>query len=692
MRKLVLLIAVAVAVAIGISLSTLKAQVRRAVTALVEERAADGQTRVAIGEVAIAIWPRPAVTVHEVRMTRRAGERVIFAAPAVRVYPRLLGLLIGRARVGRVEAMGPEMVARRELRDGRPVLVFPIGAGGVPGLPAFSLAVSGARLRFEDAVYDPPTVLQVEELRFDAEPADDAGWMELRAAAPALGPGSKVEVHGRFRPEPAGDAVARVDVRFTAEGVDPAILKLFSPRLADVPFTGPLSFTGAATGPLGTRSTEIEPAEPLTGSMEARIDLKVLERTAPLEAKFEILLDDRRFQIKDGTFRWNDLTLAASGWWETDRAGKLGARVELSEIDLAAALAGVGVREDRRPSGKLTAVVRVSGPRTDPRIHYDASFPRLELAGPQRGRLEAVDGKATGSLFALNADISGSFQVARVALGGAEIRDVRIGATYWQDKLSLAQRAFPIWGGEIDFSAAYYPSRGSVEGGGLANNLDVAALAANLPVERRPDVTGRADLIFHFGYDSRGVWAMGRVGLHRGRLGPRGLGRELIAAIGAAQGDSNLVSEDLVEAYPALLAADGIGFRRLTFDFERREEAFVVRALRIDLADGEVRAEGVLDPDGKIAGWGTLYLSGKASAELAARLPALRALTPGDGRLRVPLKLASSDTGLEALVEERFLDALARAARGESAGAFVPVDPDSGIVMDLPSLEEQFYR
>jgi hypothetical protein len=382
----------------------------------------------------------------------------------------------------------------------------------------------------------------------------------------------------------------------------------------------------------------------------------------------------------------------ASGWWETARAGKLGARVELNNMDLAAALGAAGVSETRRPMGALSAVIKASGPRTDPRIHYDASWERLELVSAGIPRLEAVDGKATGSLFALNADISGSFQVARFTLGSSEIADFRIGANYWQDKLSLSQLAFPIWGGQVDFSAAYYPSRDSVEGGGLANNLDVAALVGSLPAEWKQDLEGRVDAIFHFGYDARGPWMLGRMGLHRGRIGPRPLGRDLISAIGASQGNMDLVSPELARSYPALLDEKGIGFRRLAFDFERREDAVVVRALKIDLVDGEVRAEGVLDDQQKVAGWGTLELGGKGSAELAARLPALTALIPTDGRLRIPFKLATSDRGIEATVDERFLEALSRAAHGESVGPFVPVDPESGIAMDLPSLEEQFYR
>ena len=103
-----------------------------------------------------------------------------------------------------------------------------------------------------------------------------------------------------------------------------------------------------------------------------------------------------------------------------------------------------------------------------------------------------------------------------------------------------------------------------------------------------------------------------------------------------------------------------------------------------------------LDEDGgddyRLGLWGNVVLGADLTADLVAAASSVAPLVAADGRLRIPVKIHGTTKKPESTVDERFLEALAAAARGKDVGPFVPMEPDAEIVTELPSLEDHFYR
>ncbi|MEE8311628.1 MAG: hypothetical protein V3R77_05180, partial [Candidatus Binatia bacterium] len=268
----------------------------------------------------------------------------------------------------------------------------------------------------------------------------------------------------------------------------------------------------------------------------------------------------------------------------------------------------------------------------------------------------------------------------------------RFGVTYWRDQIRFVQRELSVWGGEGDVMMGYSPETDNAEGGGVLENMDAAEVVRNIIPGTGLRIEGRLDSLFQLGYDARGPWTLGRIGLHRGRVGGLGLVRETVAALLESRGQAASALEGLAAAHAKTLLNDSLEFSRLVFDFESREEGIALRMLSITMEDAEFRGEGVIGFDQSVALWGNVILGTKLSEDLVASASAVAPLVAADGRLRVPVKIQGTTKDLDATVDERFLEALAAAARGEDVGPFVPMDPDARIVSELPSLQEHFYR
>jgi hypothetical protein len=135
-----------------------------------------------------------------------------------------------------------------------------------------------------------------------------------------------------------------------------------------------------------------------------------------------------------------------------------------------------------------------------------------------------------------------------------------------------------------------------------------------------------------------------------------------------------------------------MGYRRCAFDFESREEGFSFKSVAIEMPEGRIDAEGLIDMTAATAAWGTLELAPEVTADLVSRIEALRPLVGADGRLHVPFRMQGPRDHLVIGADERFLQALHAAVRGEPVEPFAPMQPTGSITMDLPSLDEQFYR
>jgi hypothetical protein len=555
------------------------------------------------------------------------------------------------------------------------------------------VSVTDGRLRFHDLTVEPPTSLAVEGLELELSPAAEDGSVPFRARAAALGEGSDVRVQGRVRADERADVMAWIDIEFTAENVEPTTLAIFTNRLANAPLERPVSLEGRATGPFGSRSTEEEPAEALHGTVRGQVGVTVFGRTAPLSFDIDVSLDDRRFLVRKGEGQWAHVSVGLSGWSEPFAMGKLSYRITFENADVAELLAGFGVEERWRPRATASGELKVHGARSNPRLQYKMSLPAFEFDGTPPFTIDAKGISVHGALLALNADVSASFDIDHLVFAGAEIPDAVFGILYWRDKVALNRRELPIWGGIMDASIGYQPDQGSIEGGGMANDMDAAVVARNLVPGLGLDASGRLDGIFQVGYDARGPWTMGRVGVHRGKLGPKGIGYEVVKSIADARGKPQALDDELLEAHRHALSPQSTAFKRFSFDYESREDGFALRSIEMLLADGTaIDAEAVIDKSHTVAGWGNIELTPALTADLTMRIPELESLIGANDTLRIPIKVQGPTAEPTARADDRFLQAADASARGNATGPFVPMEPDGSIVMDLPTLREQFYR
>jgi len=695
MRKILLVLAVAVAVAIGFSMSTLRAKVTRSVAELVASAAERPDSNASAGDVRLAFLPRPVVEVHDVSVREPwpdGTSRLRFEAPLIRVYPRLLPLLVGRAEIQAAEAIGATMVVRRERTKSVYKWMIPlVGEAGFPAL-GFQLIVTNGDLRLEDRSQSPFGEVDIGGLELEIDPVDEQGAIPFHARAAAVGDASRTEMEGTVRPNAGPTGGAQVDLRFSVEDGDPAVLQTLAPRLAGAPMVGEVDLRGSALGLYGEVSTESIPATPLDVQLQGSVGLTYFGRTEVARFELSSTLDDKRFTVKSGTLRWGDLPLAVTGYFFTDRGGKLAMRLSGEHVDIEKLLESFGVAERWCPKGELAGTIRVTGSLEEPLIRYEVMSPAVSYDKWSPAAVKAVDVTARGSLLAINADISASYEVADLSIGPADLSDVRFGTLWWRERFTLNRRELPLWGGVIDIGLGWYADKKSFEGGGIADNLDGSVVAANLIPGVGVEISGRLDSLFQLGIDSSGPWAMGRIGLHRGRFGPRGFGRALVDSIAQALDRADAIDDSLVRKYRDFLRPDYMSYRRCAFDFESREEGFSFKSVKIEMPEGRIDAEGLVDLTATTAAWGTMVLAPDLTADLVSRIEALRPLVAADGSLHVPFRMQGPRDNLIIAADDRFLQALHAAARGEPVEPFAPMEPTGTITMDLPSLDEQFYR
>lgn len=693
MRKLILLFAVGVAAAAGFSLSTLKAEVRRGTLELAQSIADRSGADVSVGDVAISLLPRPAVEVRDVSvaMSHDDAGGPIVKAPSIRVYPKLMPLLIGRAVIGSLEAVEPALEVRRT-RAGDLVTFLPPGALDAFERSPFLVALRGGRLTIEDELSSPTAYLQADDLSAEVFPAASDGSIRVRAEAVLLGQGSRARMEASLR---RGTGPTGGDwVKYTLEvsdGSAEALQRAF-PLLADAELSGSVRIEASGEGYLGERSTEAAPAEPLVGHLAGEVSLAIAGRSELLSFDLRTAVDDKRYQIRSGSALWAGVEFAVSGWMSRHPGDKVGIRLQFSDVDPSAVLEGYGVAERWRPEATVSGTIRVTGTLGYPLVRYEASMPTLEFNPWPPTGLKTGPVKVRGSLLAVNADISGSFEMQDIEVGSVRLPRAGLGVSYWRDKLTVSALDVSLWGGSANLSLAYYPEQGhSVEGGGTLENADARDVFSSVVADLGLEVEGRADMLVQVGIDARGPWALGRVGLHRGRLGPRGFVHDVIGSVLAERGQRGLLG-GLIASHPHLLATDHVSFRRTSFDFQTRDDGLSIRSLKMDMGDGELRGEGLIDNDNRVAGWGTLILAPGLSAELAQAVAEIAPLVGTDGSLRVPVRLQSGERIGELEPDERFTHALARSARGEPVGPFMTMESDSSIFSELPALEDHFGR
>jgi len=707
MRKLLLVLGIAVAAAIGFSMSTLKAKVRRATDEFVAAVSGEHAGEITVGSVGVALFPWPSVRIEDVRVMAAAGDgdgdggektdtEPLIVAPVVRVDPHLLPMLIGLARVDSVRIVEPVVTLERQ-RDGSVAAALPLMTLGRSGVSDFSISVEDGRLRVIGQGADAA----------DAAPELDVTGISMHLSAAPEGQGVVYHIDGA---EPLGDGSTltgdvvhvpgvgptggdKLDVDLRLEGADPSRLLTMPERLSRAKLVGPISLDAKASGYVGEHSTEVAPAEPLDGKIEGTVGLQVFGLERPLQIDLETAFDDKRFMLRKGSLDWGGLPLEVSGWLARGAEAKIGGQLRWEHVDADALLSQFGVDERWRPQAKVSGEVRLMGDLDRPLVRYEATAPSVKLVPWPSLPLVSGPMRVTGSLLAINADASGSFNGSDLRIADARLPAALFGMQYWRDKLTFSALDQEAWGGRADLSFAYRPDEeNDVEGGGILSHMDAEEVLSNLFPKMHFVIHGSLDSIFQIGIGADGPWAVGRVGIHHGKVGQSGVVRAVLDEAFAGAGRAFEVEDALMRSYPGALSQERTEFQRVAFDFKTRTDGVDVKSVEIRLPYATIQGEGALDSRGSIDGTGTISLSEPLSADLARRTKGLRSLVAEDGRIHVPIRVGGEADAAEVHAEARFVDALARALKGEKVEPFPPPVEGPGFGIDMPSLSEHFQR
>ncbi len=683
-RRLVVVVAVLAASAVGIGLAGLYG--RGAALVGAETRLLTGQAA-KLESAGVGIDFPPGVRLGQVRLVGQdVWKGSVFAtARALHLEPSWTALLTARARVAGVRIEAPSLLAVPALES--PLLGLPHLAFGA-GVP---VRLAGARLEVVDDWAKPSRQTLLGPFDLTVLPAGDTVRFDLAGAL--LGENSKARLSGTLAPGAGPSGGTAVDAKWSLERGDSSLFGQIVPQLAGV-LGGSLSVEGEASGFVGEKTTEIAPAAPLEITAKGSAELALLGHTAPLSVEAEGSLDDVRLALKKAKCRWGTIPLEAAGWLRHRAPTKFSVRVEAESLELRPALAELGVPEEWRMDASVSGRARIFSAGDQVLYRYEARAPHVEWHTPLGWPLEADDVKVTGTFLSVNADVSASFEARTLKLGKAWFERVRFGGKYWKNELHASTVDLELWDGKVTVSGAYYPREGGrMVGAATIDDVRADKALHSLWPDAPIDVEGRLDALVEAGRDEGAAWLNGRVGVHYGKLIGVGLARTVLEAIGRYARHRRLLDPALVAAHADVLSERRLGFERLRFDVQTRGSEVLLRGIVATSRDAVIRAEGAIGEDGHFAGWGTLTLEPQLTGRLADRLPELRALRGGDGRLRIPFHVRVGPDGeVAAEPDDAFLAAIDRVTRGEQVPPFVPVSPEESAEMDLPTLEEQFGR
>ncbi len=681
MRKLSLAAAIFVVAAASFGLSNLKAEVRRSAERYATQFEESAGARLAIGGLGFDLFPFPAVELRRLEIEAPGRDSAGLSVETVRVYPRLIPLLIGRAAVARVRASGAELGVRKNA--GGDIEMFPLSLAGLMEAGR-RISIDRSRLLVEDRSGSVPASLEIADLGLTL--AADAAGTHFELEGAPLGRGSRLRASGRIEN-------GRVEAGFEIDRGRVEAVTVAFPSLAPLALAGRVAVEGTLSGPLASLRSPVwdeepgdsTPLEPVRISIEAGSELSLygLRDRASLVA--ELTLDGRRLVLRSGRLSWAGLEAGLSGWTETQAAGPLSLRLALEGVDVGERLERMGLPGPWRAQAMLDGVLRIDGKRDKPRLSYRAVAGRASVARGTWPEAECGKLEVRGSIKAINADFSASFGMEDLRIGRSFLEQAHVGVVYWRDKLTITSIESLAFGGKMNMSAALYPKEEwRLEGGTVFNDIEPAAFAAlfGLDADRLPG--GRLDALVHFG---RG-WTKARLGLHLGTLrGPSPL--EVVA--GHLTGD---VEGGPAATFPGTPEIPSWSFERLAFDTEQDGDSWRLAAVEAETGDGRFTGAGMVDGRGSVLLSGQCVFNAGRAARLVERRAGLAGLLAEDGTLVVGVDITGRPGEFEVRESREFVEALARVDAGLPPPwpGPRPLVSQAGIEMDLPSLEEHFGR
>ena len=687
-RILSLVFAAAVVIAYGFAVFTLRGSVTKTVPALVQDLAAKLDVRIGHGGVSVSYLPL-AAGVRDVRVSSKlAATQPFLSVDALRVRPKLLPLLMGRVEVGEILAVRPRVDMLTDPRDARRSTAVPDGFLAALAEVPFSLRVREGSVLFEDYGDDPPSKLYAESLDGTVGTDADEG-LAAKLEGTTLGDRSTVRLALRLKPRVGPTGGDQVAVELDVEDASAAALPAGFIMLRGADLRDPLQLSLRAEGLAGERSTETKPAKPLLGKLSGSVGVVIAGLEDRLEIDADLALDDRRFQLRGGTGAWGGFRFVPTGWMTRLVPRKISGRLDMEPVDLLQAAERFGVAERWRPSGTANLTLRAAGKSIEPLYSYEGTLTDSSFSAWPALPIEASAARVRGSLIAINADISVSFDTENLQVGTARIDDAVFGVSYWKDKLTITALDSPLYGGKLDGGMAFFPKTSSDPAGGmLLRDADGKIVVENVLPGLPFAISGRLDTGLRFGVDEEGFWLRGRLGIHRGRIEGSNWVRDLLQASLGEAGAADAL-EAVIASQRPLLGTDFTRFDRVAVDFETRGGAVTLPRVVVEMKGAELRGHGEIAADRSIRLTAALWPDAQLAESLVDASAALARARDGDGRPVLPCELR----GAEGRVELRPNAELTAALKGgDEAVPLAPVRVGPADFGDLPRLRNQFGR
>jgi|GEM_PF-4887771 len=695
MRRLPAFVAVLLAAAIGFALSTLNTSVKRAAVAYKGAVRNAGHYRVAYDSVGIGFSPLPCVVLRGfvIEGPGRDASSELVRAPAVRVMPRLLPMLVGLARVASVDVESPTITVKR-LGTGRVTMgkwIAGVGEDESLAVP-IPLHVRNGTLVWEEDHEGAPLRWVSKSVRLDVKSSHEDGTTPFFLQLEPTGPSSRIRVDGSLRPTGEKTKGVRVDLRYAISGLEADKAQLF-PRIGDAHLTGALELEGEAHGYAGAVRTESVPAEKLTITAKGNATLAVKQVRAPLSLDMVLSDKEGRLRFEKTSMSWNGIDAKLTGWTEHFFDQRASFRLHFAHADTDGILERFGVAERWRPRAMVSGEIRMEGTLNKPLMQYTAETDGIKVDFYDGYPVEVGRSTIKGILLQSSADLSAVVKSPLLRVGPMRIEPAVFGFRYWRNKLSVNMANVPLWDGTATVSGRYEPEKANaVEAAGLFDDLDAAIALKNVFPGLEPEISGRMDAIVQLGSDDNGTWAMGRIGVHRGRFGGFSLASSLLGQLADRPGLEAFAGPEVAQAVGGATADEDSDFRTVRFDFKSRRDGFDLGSVRIVLDGLVLQGSGAMDAQGGIDVKADMALSRRLVKTIVRKSPDLGALVTGDGAMHVPVRLQGKLSSLRTHVDERFLDAAGAAVSGRKVSPLPPFQAAPALEIELPKLEEQYGR
>ncbi len=691
MRKLLVVVVIALAAATGFAVSTLKAQAARNVEALMEYVRVHGRRLAEHGDISIKLFP-PSVEIADITIPddEQFANDKIFSADRVRVYPKLLPMLFGRASAAAVSVYGAELrivrTPEREVNVGTWILGSAAERDARLGVP---LRFSGMTLVVDDRSSYGGDHTEFNDIELELEPVGEDGTNSFELSAGAGDNADALFARGTLRRLPEATDGTRIDATFRIDSlaaVDIQGLLLDHPDLA---LSGSLDLEGEAHGHVGSYDGEEKPAEPLDITIKGRGGFTALGLEAPLDVDAELAIKKGQVRINRADFAWKNINARATGWTHTSADEEVSVKIVFEDVDTDPLLAEYSVSEQWRPRMTVSGEVKIVGPAEKPRFHYEASATDFSMDFFEGLEIEMDSLEALGVVLAINAEIAYTSDAEGLRVGHMVVGPAHLAGRYWKNKLTVGMHESDLWGGIATIQAAYRPGEEKGADGSIRfDDLDAAQVLDQVFPSLADRLRGRVDAIMRFGKEGDGEWGRGRLGVHRGSWS----GLDLAGAL-----MRELVSIDGLEGLAGARISPGgepgrTDFSATKLDFESGDEGYKVGGIRIDMGDITLMGSADVDDEGVVDAGVAFAFDADASGRAVAAAPVLSGLRAGDGLVYVPARLSGKLAELSVAIEESFKTAISRARAGQAVEPFVPSPDDHDLGLDLATLEEVYGR